>query len=135
MPEEPSPYDEIRKRVEKRFKRRTSFITDAGMMLLTGTVLSFLWLNTDPTARVSPVIMLILVGGLTLAFFDKLVNYVMGELQDRAIQREIEREREYQLGVSEKAKRDDARALRLSDDGELIEFEESSSGNGKRRSQ
>ena len=134
MPEEPSPYEEIRQRVEKRFQRRKSFVTDIGMMVLISGGIWLVWLSTDPSARIPALWPLLISGGLLLAGFDQIVGLIMGELENRAVQREIEREREYQLGLMEKVKRDDSPALRLSDDGELVESEDNGMVNRRRKS-
>src|SRR5262245_27639556 len=134
MPEEPSPYEEIRQRVEKRFQRRKSFITDIGMMLLIGGGIWLVWLFTDPSARISALWPLLISGGLFLAGFDQIVGLIMGEFEDRALQREIEREREFQLGLTEKAKREDSPYLQLTDDGELVESEDNGMVNRRRKS-
>lgn len=110
----------IRRRVEKRFKQRSEYFSHVvAFVLINGAA----WL-------IFPQIM----GGFSticagisvlwsIAFLIDTIQFVMNELKERTIQQEIERERMLRYGVdmSEKAKN---RLMYLTDDGEIMEFEE-----------
>ena len=125
MAEEPAHYAEIRARISERYQRRKTFITEGGGFLLGGIVVLILWLVTIPEQRtMNPFVFLAICGGMFVGFLEKLVNLVLGELEDRAVEQAIEREREHQLVLAEKTKNDDLRYVRLSGDGELVEMDE-----------
>jgi hypothetical protein len=132
MAEEPTRYEEIRARITGRYERRKTFLTEGGGLLTATIVLLVLWFSTEPSARMSSLLFFLVCGGMFLGFLEQLVNFVMGELADRAVERAIEREREHQLALVEKAKHDDLHYLHLSDDGELVDMAEADAHKAKR---
>lgn len=114
-------YQIIHERVAARYKRRRKAVANILVtMVLTG-ILWLLWLTIAPVARMSGTpIMLLLNGVLFLALIYTLAEFVLGELEERALIREIEKEREWQLRSGQKAKNDE-RFVSLSEDGELEE--------------
>jgi hypothetical protein len=93
------------------------------------------WSFTDPTSRIPVWAPLFLSAVFIIASIYDLTAFVMGEWQEREIRREIERERQWQLQMYEKPKRDEVSTMRLSDDGELVEMEDyDANTNGKPKS-
>lgn len=104
-------YDDIRTRVERRYRRRYELAAHMVMFLFILGGLALLRVPSTALALLGGVWALIVaVHGLQVVF---------AEFSDRAIEREIERERA-QLYGSDKPKRD--WQVRLSDEGELLDI-------------
>ena len=123
MAEDQNVYEEIRKRVHKRYKRRVDFAESVMVFVAVNVIMWLLWAFTDYEARISVLVPLIVSGISAAMMTSEVVSFVLGEAEERAIQREIEVERQWrrEASNSEKAKRDDAAYMRLSDDGELVD--------------
>lgn len=124
MNDEQIPYEEIRRRVEARIKRRTRLVSNMAVVIVLNVFVWAAWAFTDPQSRISLWVPLFLSAACIISFISDVIGLVMGEWQERAIQREIERERQWLLQMAEKTKRDDAAYVRLSDDGELVEIDD-----------
>ncbi|GEM_PF-1492336 len=117
-------YEDIRKHIEARFEMRTQFFGNLGSFLFAMFMLWFIFLEpTSASFRHNGLGALISVGwaiGLMVHF----VNWIFGELRENAISREMARVglRTIPRPNSEKAKRAE-RLVRLSEDGELEEFD------------
>lgn len=121
MGENYDPYDEIRKRIEARYKRRQSSFSSLAVIIVFLAIPWGLWLSTDPQARMSVIPLAIITALMSIPLVEEIVKLVMGELKDRAVDRAIERERSFELMLHgyEKPKRD--LQMRLSDEGELLD--------------
>ena len=116
-------YAEIRKRITNRYNNRAEFLSHlVSFMVANGIV----WGLLSPSGMwftVAAIVMGLWGMGLVIHF----VQYVMKEAQERAIEREIERERAWRRNTGEmhegeiKRKRD---RLTLNHDGELMEIVE-----------
>lgn len=110
----------IRRRVEKRFERRSEYLSHVvAFVLINGAA----WLIFPQIMGGFTTICAGISGLWGIAFTIDTVQFILNELKERAIQQEIERERmaRYGVGIPEKAKN---RLMRLTDDGEIMEFEE-----------
>ncbi len=112
-------YDEIRRRVEMRYQRRakffihfTVFVALNLFVLFTYGLGGLTW--TYSVVPVSAIWLLVLVAHGILTR--------MAEVRDDAVEREIEREREWQLQMRKYAyeQAQDEDHARLSDEGELV---------------
>lgn len=113
-------YQIIHERVAARYRRRKKALSD---ILVTMTITALMWaawIMTDPGARMGAPLLLLLNGVMFLVAIHTLAEFVLGELEERALIREIEKEREWQLRSGQKAKNDE-RFVSLSEDGELEE--------------
>lgn len=128
---------QIRKRIEKRYKKRTEFFQ---MIIGMGVINLVIWNILAPAgiflmaAQCFAAITILAIGmtGMELFFM---------EVQERAVQREIDLEREARYGEGyayayDKPKREDS--MRLSDlgvgeDGELIEIDDEDDYDNQRR--
>lgn len=112
-------YQAIRRRVEARYGMRIGFFAHAisfVVAMVLGWIIFYSWL----TAWIFDLALISSAGwfvGITI----HAVIWVMSELKERAIDREIEKEREllYRYGV--KRKNSVGRYYELTDDGELAE--------------
>lgn len=119
-------YEAIRKRVTERYQNRAQFL---------GHLIAFLMVNVIAWALIPPWLMngasdffrSLIMGAMFLGSAGWLLglvihgmNYVLTEMRERAIDREIERERQWLEGRwdEEKPKRQRLERL-ISDDGEL----------------
>ncbi|HEX2908334.1 MAG TPA: 2TM domain-containing protein [Phototrophicaceae bacterium] len=118
-------YEEIRKRIQKRYDDRAGFFIDLVCFLVFNVGIWIAWLATPEAAR-APIIFPALVVttlGWGIGVLAHMINYVNGEARERAIEEAIERERAWRDGsLLEKPKRD--QRVRLSDEGELVEVVE-----------
>lgn len=109
-------YDEIRKRITKRYENRAEFFIHlVSFVIINALLWSELvfrrgWLMTGFT------------GLWFIGLVAHFINFLTYEARERAIERAIERERGWMSdsGSSPKLKRDSY--ARLSDDGELVEI-------------
>ena len=113
-------YDEIRRRITKRYDNRTEFFSHLIAFLAFNGLGWMLWLGTPYEARsgVLGVLLLITSVGWLVGLLIHMVMFLMNEARERAIEQAIEREREW-VSMGEKPKRD--RLTRLSEDGELMD--------------
>ena len=113
------------KRIHRRFKRRTDFAEHVALFAILTFVPWTLWLFTASDARMSAVILLIFTAIVLVAGLSEFFKFLFGELEDRAIQREIEQEREWrlQMRTADKNKNDELRLVNIPDDGELVDIE------------
>ena len=117
MSNEPN-YDEIRRRVKRRYDNHAEFLSHLVAFVVTMVAVWWLW---QPQGVLGTVAQLGSAGwfmGIVIHF----IQYLTKIMQERAIEREIERERAWRSGyVAEpdmKRKRD---RLTLTEDGELME--------------
>lgn len=119
-----SIYNDIRKRVKKRYDKRKEFFGHFISYLL---VNSFLWTaffapNEFGSGLGGGVGALVTVGW-TVGLFVHMLDWLSEEMVERAVEREMERAGFTSLYQYEKAKRDE-RLVRLSDDGELLDYDD-----------
>lgn len=114
-------YESIRQRVGARYKRRKKLLSDILITLTITAIMWVAWISTDPVRRMGAPVLLLLNGVILLVLIRTFAGFVLSEMEERAVLREIEREREWQLSLYEKAKNDE-RLVRLSHDGELVEM-------------
>jgi hypothetical protein len=110
-------YDEIRKRITKRYENRAEFF---GHLVAFITINALAWF-IFPSSGVLVAFTALWFMGVVIHF----INFVLTEARERAIEQAIERERRWvngSLSADEKPKRD--RRTRLTDDGELWEVVE-----------
>lgn len=128
---------QIRKRIEKRYKKRTEFFQ---MIIGMGVINLIIWNILAPVgiflmaAQCFAAITILAIGmtGMELFFM---------EVQERAVQREIDLEREARYGEGyaydyDKPKREDSMRLvdlGVGEDGELIEIDDEDDYDGGRR--
>src|SRR5436190_19044659 len=114
-------YDEIRKRITNRYNNRSEFFSHLVAFVVANGIL---WLVLQPGGTwytIAGIFTGLWFMGIVIHF----IQYLMKEAQERAIDREIQREREWRRGSSEipegeiKRKRD---RLTLNYDGELMEI-------------
>ncbi|MBC7870798.1 MAG: hypothetical protein H7Y09_08155 [Chitinophagaceae bacterium] len=125
-------YDEIRKHIEDRFEMRTQFFGNFASFLFAMFMLWFIFLEpTSASFRNNGLGALISVGW-AIGIMVHFVNWIFGEMRENAISREMERAglRAIPRPSSEKAKRAE-RLVRLSEDGELEEFDAEEMGSQK----
>ena len=128
-------YDEIRQRAEKRVQARAELVLHLAIYLIVNLILWALWfigLNALHWAVLEfPWPILVTLGwGIGLAIHGVVVytqTNMMDAMREAAIQQEVEREMRLRgMDMStqepEKPKRD--RAVRLSDDGEMVPVDE-----------
>ena len=137
MPSQELDYDAIRKRAEKRVKDRVGFLVHLAVFV---TVNLFLWgLGIITGSLAFPWPLLVTLGwGIGLVSHGVVVyldSGPMDKMRDQAIRREIELEKQ-RLGISDAGGDDDElavqktkrknseRAVRLGDDGELIDIDQ-----------
>ncbi|MBC8170296.1 MAG: 2TM domain-containing protein [Anaerolineae bacterium] len=115
---------EIRRRIEKRFKQRSEYFSHlVAFMLVNGVGWAIFLQGNNSSSTVCAGISII----WTIAFIIDTVQFIMSELQERTIQREIERERMLRYGVGEMTEKTKNRLMRLTDDGEIMDFDEEES--------
>ena len=139
MPPNMPSEEEIRRRVEKRIKQRNEFYSHLAVYVVCNLMMWMIWaLTRDPGETIGfpwPLIVMfgwgIGLGSHALTVYFNSASRV--EARERAIQREIERERERLANDEyyEKPKRD--QRLRLTDDGELIEIGDDEVEDGEKR--
>jgi hypothetical protein len=114
---------QIRERIEKRYKERSGVIAHAIPFLLVNLVLWSIYFGSPGSGFPWPMFVTFFWGiGMVSHFFAYWNKYGGGaDQRERAIQREIEQERERSL-MYEKPKNDERDVrMRLTDDGELEE--------------
>jgi len=125
-------YAEIRKRITNRYNNRSEFFSHLVAFLVANGIL---WGVLSPQGTwytVAGIFTGLWFMGLVIHF----IQYWMKEAQERAIEKEIEREREWRRGAGEmeegeiKRKRD---RLTLNHDGELMEIVEDDAPVNRRR--
>jgi hypothetical protein len=117
-------YEEIRKRIQKRYDDRAGFFIDLVCFLVFCGGIWVAWFGTWPMeSRMTAVIPLVITLGWGVGVLSHMITFVMGEARERAIEEAIERERAWRDGsLLEKPKRE--QRMRLSDEGELVEVVE-----------
>jgi len=129
-----SQYDEIRRKVEKRYKERQGLIIHFSIYLIVNLMLWILWAVTSLSF---PWPMIVTTGwgmGMVAHFLSYYFQYGRGaERREDAIQREVEREMARRQGGDyvEKPKRNPA--MRLTEDGELEDVIDDDEINGAER--
>jgi len=125
-------YAEIRKRITNRYNNRSEFFSHLVAFLVANGIL---WGVLSPQGTwytIAGIFTGLWFMGLVIHF----IQYWMKEAQERAIEKEIEREREWRRGAGEmeegeiKRKRD---RLTLNHDGELMEIVEDDAPVNRRR--
>ena len=125
-------YAEIRKRITNRYNNRSEFFSHLVAFVVANGIL---WGVLDPQGTwytIAGIFSGLWFMGLVIHF----IQYWMKEAQERAIEREIERERAWRRGMDEipegeiKRKRD---RLTLNHDGELMEIVEDDAPINRRR--
>jgi hypothetical protein len=125
-------YAEIRKRITNRYNNRSEFFSHLVAFLVANGIL---WGVLQPSGTwytIAGIFSGLWFMGLVIHF----IQYWMKEAQERAIEREIQREREWRRGTGEipegeiKRKRD---RLTLNHDGELMEIVEDDAPMDRRR--
>jgi hypothetical protein len=125
-------YAEIRKRITNRYNNRSEFFSHLVAYLVANGLLWFLLQPQGTWFTVAGIFSGLWGMGLVIHF----IQYLMKEAQERAIEKEIQREREWRRGSSEmqegeiKRKRD---RLTLNHDGELMEIVEDDAPVRRRR--
>src|SRR5437868_1358147 len=128
-------YEAIRQRAEKRVRQRIEFVQHLSIYVIVNLILWALWF-IGANALHSWVmefpwpILVTLIWGVALAIHGAVVytqTNMMDAMRETAIQQEVEREMrlrgmDTQAAELEKPKRD--RAVRLSDDGEIVPVDE-----------
>lgn len=105
--------EEIRKRIRQRYEERSGFFIHLAAFIVFGLV------GTLLLGRVLGTLPLVIMGFWAIGLVAHGISYLTFEMSERAIQREIEREREaryYAYGA--KPKREDLYVL--SEDGEIV---------------
>lgn len=117
-------YNDIRQRVKKRYDKRKEFFGHFVSFLL---VNGFLWTVLLPIQDFGDgfwgVFGAVVTVGWTVGLFVHMLDWVSEEMVDRAVEQEMERAGFHSIYQYEKAKRDE-RLVRLSDDGELVDYDE-----------
>ncbi|MEP6984632.1 MAG: 2TM domain-containing protein [Chloroflexota bacterium] len=125
-------YAEIRKRITNRYNNRAEFFSHLVAFLV---VNGLIWLLLDPQGTwftVAGVFSGLWGMGLVIHF----IQYLMKEAQERAIEKEIERERAWRRNIPEMAEGEIKRKrdrLTLNHDGELMEIVEEDDAPVRRR--
>lgn len=118
--------DAIRERVEKRLKARTGFYIHFAVYVAVIVTLWVLYFLRTPGMSMTPPPPLVVMFGWGIGIVAHGVSVFasqrMDDVREREVERAIERER-MRYAQAEKPKRDE-RAMRLSDEGELIPEEE-----------
>jgi hypothetical protein len=112
---------EIRRRIEKRFKQRSEYFSHLAAFVPINTIG---WLIFPQWNNIFSIICAGISVMWTIAFIIDTVQFIMSELQERTIQREIERERMLRYGVGEISDKTKNRLMRLTDDGEIMDFDD-----------
>lgn len=119
MSSEPN-YDEIRKRVKRRYDNRAEFLSHLVAFIIVNGL--GWWFIVRPMGGIVFTLAALVSGLWGLGVVIHGIQFLTKELQERAIEREIGREREWRSGFASepdmKRKRD---RLTLSDDGEVLE--------------
>ncbi len=111
-------YKEIRKRVERLYNARKDIFIHTAVFVIINVMMWFAWAFTDLKIHFSMMWPLLVSGGWGAGYIGHLIDYLMKEASEKAVQREIERERAWRAGtLDEKPKREEF--ARLSADGEL----------------
>lgn len=117
MSSEPN-YDEIRKRIKRRYDNRAEFLSHLVGFLVTMIIVWSIWIPQGTWQTLAEIGSAGWFMGLVIHF----IQYLTKEMQERAIEREIERERAWRSGFASepdmKRKRD---RLTLTEDGEVLE--------------
>jgi hypothetical protein len=125
-------YEEIRKRITNRYNNRAEFFSHLVAFVVANAVI---WGLLDPQGTWFTVVG-IFSGLWFMGLVIHFIQYMMKEAQERAIEKEIERERAWRRGSVElqegeiKRKRD---RLTLNHDGELMEIVEDDAPVNRRR--
>ena len=125
-------YAEIRKRITNRYNNRAEFFSHLVAYIVVNGLAWFLLQPEGTWFTIAAFISGLWGMGLVIHF----IQYLMKEAQERAIEREIQREREWRRGSGEmqegeiKRKRD---RLTLNHDGELMEIVEDEAPVSRRR--
>src|SRR5712691_3728269 len=128
-------YEAIRQRAEKRVRQRIEFVQHLSIYVIVNLILWALWHIGRNFSDWQPLqfpwpILVTLIWGVALAIHGAVVytqTNMMDAMREAAIQQEVEREMrlrgmDTQTAELEKPKRD--RAVRLSDDGEMVPVDE-----------
>ncbi len=118
MKEDPV-YAEIRRSITKRYASRAEFF---GHLIAFIVINALAWFILRPSEGLLLIVMLLISGGWLVGLLIHMVNYIMTEARERAIEAAIDRERARrgQVPLAEyKRKRD---RLTLTGDGELLEI-------------
>ncbi|MCA0456810.1 MAG: 2TM domain-containing protein [Chloroflexi bacterium] len=114
-------YEEIRERISRRYNNRAEFLSH---LVAYAAINGFIWGVLGPSG-IYFTLAAILSGLWGTGLVIHGVQFVLKEAQERAIEREIERERAWRRNMDQvpdgeiKRKRD---RLTLNDDGELLEI-------------
>jgi hypothetical protein len=129
-------YKDIKRRVEQRYNKRGEFFTHLGAYLAFVFLVWFVWLGPTQFGHgVLGIVMALGTIGWSIGMLAHGIQWLFFELQERALQRELDRAGlagVYQR-VRTKPKRDE-RLVRLSDDGELEEITLDDEGSPRRSS-
>lgn len=118
MSEDQNDYREIRKRVERLYDARKDIFIHTAVFVIINLLMWAVWAFTDLKIHFPMVWPLLVSGGWGAGYIAHLIDYLMKEAKEKAVQREIERERAWRAGtLDEKPKRD--QRARLTEDGEL----------------
>ncbi len=123
MPKEPDYEKEIRKRITRRYDNRKEFFGHLAAFLAFN---GLMWGYFHPTDA-GYTIAIIITGLWGMGILIHAVQYITTEASERAIEKAIERERQYRAGYyvpEPEMKRKRQRLSDLADDGELIEVVE-----------
>lgn len=120
-------YQDVKERVEKRFEWRTQLAghTIAYLVFLFAGSKLFIYDTGLLSTEAYPIAALIWLGGLMI----HMINVVMAEFRERALQRELEQAGIYPgMLQREKTKHDaqfdgNERLVRLTDEGELVDID------------
>ena len=125
-------YAEIRKRITNRYNNRAEFYSHLVAYLIVNGII---WILLQPEGTWFT-LMAIFSGLWGMGLVIHFIQYVMKEAQERAIEKEIERERAWRRNMGEiqegeiKRKRD---RLTLNHDGELMEIVDDDAPVNRRR--
>ncbi len=112
-------YEDIINRVKKRYDRRKEYFSHAVAYLAAMGMMWFVWLDPSDFMKGFGVLGAIITVPWTIGILIHSVQWLFDELQERAVNVQLAR-----AGINTayvKAKREE-RLVRLSDDGELIDF-------------
>lgn len=116
-------YDQVYQRIAERFDRRTAFEAHAAGYAVFNLWVWIIWMGFAPDQTPLLPLLFSVLWGLGLAIHGAITYFTGREsLYQRELHRELERERR-RADLLPKAKRTEA-AMRLSDDGELVEIED-----------
>ena len=115
---EDQDYREIRKRVERLYNARKEIFIHTAVFVVINVVMWYGWRFTPFGQSFDVIWPLLITGGWGAGYIGHLIDYLMKQASEKAVQREIERERAWRDGtLDEKPKRD--QRARLTEDGEL----------------